>query len=60
MRRILALSPDNIEALWFVAQDEAAAGNTAQAKILLEKALQQLPAGSQERAQVRQRLDSLQ
>lgn len=60
MRRILTLSPDNIEALWFVAEAEAEAGNTDQAKILLEKALQQLPAGSQERAQVRQRIDSLQ
>ncbi|MEX2616329.1 MAG: c-type cytochrome biogenesis protein CcmI [Alphaproteobacteria bacterium] len=60
MRRVLALSPDNIEALWFVAEAEAAAGNPDQAKILLEKALQQLPAGSQERAQVRQRIDSLQ
>ncbi len=60
MRRILTLSPDNIEALWFVAQAEAAAGNTDQAKKLLEKALQKLPAGSQERAQVRQRIDSLQ
>jgi cytochrome c-type biogenesis protein CcmH len=59
MRKVLTLSPDNMEALWFVGENEAAAGNKAVARTLWEKVLSQLPEGSQERAQVRQRIDSL-
>jgi cytochrome c-type biogenesis protein CcmH len=59
MRRVLALAPDNTEALWFVGGAEAAAGNTQKARDLWQKALAQTVPGSRERSQLRQRLDAL-
>lgn len=59
MRKVLTLAPDNMEALWFVGDAEAAAGNRTLAKSLWEKIVPQLPEGSRERAQVQQRIDSL-
>jgi len=59
MRRVLALDPGNIEALWFVGGAEAAAGNTEKAKALWRKALEKLTPGSRERSQIQQRIDAL-
>jgi cytochrome c-type biogenesis protein CcmH len=59
MHRVLAIAPDNTEALWFVGGAEAAAGNTQKARALWQKALAQTEPGSRERSQIRQRLDAL-
>jgi cytochrome c-type biogenesis protein CcmH len=59
MRKVLALAPANMEALWFVGDAEAAAGNKDVAKAMWGKIVPQLPEGSRERAQVQQRIDAL-
>src|SRR3546814_18195846 len=43
MRRVLALDPNSIEALWFVGHAEAAEGNLEKAKDYLDRALTQRP-----------------
>src|SRR3546814_8016950 len=53
MRRVLALDPNSIEALWFVGHAEAAEGNLEKAKDYLDRALAQLPPA--ERETLRQR-----
>ncbi len=59
MRKVIALSPDNAEALWFLGGAEAIAGRKDQAKALWERALAQFPPGAPERAQLRARIDQL-
>ncbi len=59
MRHVLELQPDNIEALWFVGQAEAEAGNFAHARELLERAYAQIPADNADRAFVRKTIDAL-
>ncbi len=59
MRKVLTLAPDNVEALWFVAQAELAQGNSTIAKSLLERALDQLPANSADRAQIERAIEAL-
>ncbi len=59
MRKVLTLAPDNVEALWFVAQAELVQGNSTKAKTLLERALAQLPASSADRAQIERAIEAL-
>ncbi len=59
MRRVLELAPNNLEALWFVGQAEADAGNTGRARELLERVYTMIPADSPDRATLRQRIDEL-
>ncbi len=59
MRRVLELAPYNLEALWFVGQAEADAGNTGRARELLERVYTMLPEDSPDRATLRQRIDEL-
>ncbi len=51
-RRILALDPANLEALWFTAQSEAEAGNPKAAADLLRQLVSKLPADNPMRARV--------
>ncbi len=57
MGRVLALDPNNIEALWFSALTALQAGNRAEAEALFGKARAALPDGSQERAMLDEMID---
>ena len=59
MRKILALAPTHVEALWFLGGAAAEAGNKGEAKSLWERAIAQFPAGAPERSQLRARIDQL-
>jgi len=59
MRRVLEIDADHPEALWFVANFEAAEGNTDTARDLLERLYAQLPEDNPDRGFVRQRIDQL-
>jgi cytochrome c-type biogenesis protein CcmH len=59
LRRVLTLDPDNAEALWVVGNAEAEAGNTDKAIEMLERVYQQIPANSEDRTFVRQRIDEI-
>lgn len=59
MRKVLELDPDHSEALWFVGQAEAKAGNRERARDLLEKLYGQIPEGNPDRPLLRQRIDEL-
>lgn len=59
MRRVLELDPENIEALWFVGNAEAEAGNNEKARELLERLLTQIPPDSPDREFVEQRLQEI-
>jgi len=59
LRRVLTLDPNNAEALWFVGNAEADAGNTDKAIEMLERIYQQIPESSEDRARVRQRIDAI-
>jgi cytochrome c-type biogenesis protein CcmH len=60
MRKILALDPANAQALWFVGNDAAAAGDRQQAATLFKRLLERLPPNAPLRPQVQQRLDAVQ
>jgi cytochrome c-type biogenesis protein CcmH len=59
LRDVLALQPDNQQALWFLGLDAARTANTAEASQLWGKLLTQLQPGTPEHAEVQSRLDSL-
>jgi cytochrome c-type biogenesis protein CcmH len=59
MRRVLALDPDQPEALYHVGLAEAAAGNKPQARQLWSRLLAKSPPGSPGHAEVKRRLDGL-
>ena len=59
MRKVLAIAPKHVEALWFLGGAAAAAGKKEEAKSLWERAIAQLPAGAPERAQLQARIDEL-
>jgi cytochrome c-type biogenesis protein CcmH len=59
MQNVLSLSPNSVEALWFVAQAEIAAGNIEIAKTHLQRALALLPASSVERPEVERAIEGL-
>ena len=59
MRKVLTLSPDSVEALWFVAQAEIAAGNIELANTRLQRALALLPATSADRPQIERAIEAL-
>ncbi|MSP88683.1 MAG: c-type cytochrome biogenesis protein CcmI [Alphaproteobacteria bacterium] len=59
MRRILALDPEQPEALYHVGLAEAAAGNKPQARQLWTRLLAKSPPGSPGYAEVKRRLDGL-
>lgn len=59
MRKVLALNPTHVEALWFLGGAAAQAGNKAEAKSLWERAIAQFPPGAPERSQLRARIDQL-
>jgi len=59
LRRVLTLDPNQPEALWFVGNAEADAGNTDKAIEMLERAYQQIPENSEERKFIRQRIDEI-
>ena len=59
MRKVLALAPTQVEALWFLGDAAAEVGNKEKAKSLWERAILQFPAGAPERAQLRTRIDQL-
>jgi cytochrome c-type biogenesis protein CcmH len=59
LRDVLALQPDNPQALWFLGLDAARTANTGEASQLWGKLLTQLQPGTPEHAEVQSRLDSL-
>lgn len=59
LRRVLELAPDNEEALWFLGNAEADAGNKTEARELLERLLAQIPGDNPDRDFVKQRIDQL-
>lgn len=59
LRRLLELDPNNHEALWFVGNAEAEAGNREKAIELLERVYGQLPETSADRTLVRKRIDEI-
>jgi len=59
LRRILALDPNHSEALWFIGNAEAEAGNTDKAIEMLQRVYQQIPENSEERTFIRQRIDEI-
>ena len=59
MQNVLSISPNSVEALWFVAQAEIAAGNIEIAKIHLQRALALLPASSVDRPEVERAIEGL-
>jgi cytochrome c-type biogenesis protein CcmH len=59
LRSVLELAPDNIEALWFLGNAEAEAGNNAEARDLLKRLLAQIPENNPDRDFVKQRLDEI-
>lgn len=59
MHRVLEIDPDNLEALWLAGLAAADAGDAATARRLLDRALAQIPAGTPERQQLQDALDSL-
>ena len=59
MRKVLAVAPTHVEALWFLGGAEAAAGRKGEARALWERAIAQFPPGAPERAQLRARIDEL-
>lgn len=59
MRRVLKIDPNHTEALWYVGNAEAEAGNTGKAIEMLERAYQQIPDDSAEKAFVRKRIDEI-
>lgn len=54
MRKILAIDPNQAEALWFVGRAEASLGNSSQAVDLLNCLLQRLPADAPIRGKIEQ------
>ena len=59
MRKVLAIEPTHVEALWFLGGAAADAGQKDEAKSLWERAIAQFPPGAPERAQLRARIDKL-
>jgi cytochrome c-type biogenesis protein CcmH len=59
MRHILALDPNNGDALWYVGMAEAEAGHHAEAIQLWQRLITQLPQGGKERDQVQGQIDQL-
>ena len=59
LRKTLSLQPDNIEALWFVGDAEAKAGNTDAARDLWGRGVNALPEGSPDRTAFEKRVKSL-
>jgi cytochrome c-type biogenesis protein CcmH len=59
LRNVLALQPDNPQALWFLGLDAARTANTSEASQLWGRLLAQLKPGTPEHAEVQSRLDSL-
>jgi len=59
LREVLVLDPDQMDALFFVAQAEMADGHTEQARVLLGRLAGVLPPGSGDRAEIEQMLERL-
>jgi cytochrome c-type biogenesis protein CcmH len=59
LRRVLELDPNHAQALWFVGNAEAEAGNTDDAVEMLERAYELFPADSEDRVFVRQRIEQI-
>ncbi|MBL4720737.1 MAG: tetratricopeptide repeat protein, partial [Alphaproteobacteria bacterium] len=59
LRKALTLQPKNIEALWFVGDAEAKAGNTNTARTLWRRALTALPENTPDHAAFEKRLNTL-
>jgi cytochrome c-type biogenesis protein CcmH len=59
LRRVLELAPDNADALWFLGNAEAKAGNNGEARELLQRLLAQIPEDSPDRDFVSQRIEQL-
>jgi cytochrome c-type biogenesis protein CcmH len=60
MRRILTLEPTNPQAMWFVANDAAQAGDRQGAAALYKKLLERLPPNAPLRPQVQRQLEAIQ
>lgn len=59
MREVLAIAPDNPDALYVVGTAEAEAGNSGKARELWGRLRDQIPANSPERAEIEKRLSEL-
>jgi cytochrome c-type biogenesis protein CcmH len=59
MRRVLALDPQNVEALWLVGLSEAATGDRDAGLAKMQQALDRLPADAPNRDALVQRLEAL-
>jgi cytochrome c-type biogenesis protein CcmH len=59
MRRVLALEPDNVEAMWVVGIGEARDDNRAAAADLFRRVIDAMPPDAPERAIVQERLDAV-
>lgn len=59
LRHVLKIDPKNIEALWFVANAEADAGNIDKAREMLQQLLEQIPEDNPDREFVKKRIQQL-
>ena len=59
MRQILALEPTNAQALWYVGNDLAAAGERKEAAVLFKRLLDRLPPNAPLRPQVQRQLEAV-
>lgn len=59
LRRVLEKAPDHAEALWFLGNAEAEAGNAAEARKLLERLLAQIPDGNPQKEVVQKRINEI-
>lgn len=59
LRKVLEIDPKNMEALWFVANAEAAQGNKDKAREMLQQLLDQIPENNPDRAFVKKRIQQL-
>lgn len=59
VRKVLALDPQNIEALWFAALEDVRTGNREGAEEKFARALAELPEGSEDRRALEQQRDTL-
>ena len=60
MRQILAVEPENAQALWWVGNDAAATGDKQQAAQLFKRLLERLPPNAPLRSQVQRQLEAVQ
>ncbi|HTH17768.1 MAG TPA: tetratricopeptide repeat protein, partial [Magnetospirillum sp.] len=59
MREVVAVDPNNPDALYFLGISASQTGNPAKARELWTKLMTQLPEGSEDRAEIKKQIDAL-